>query len=89
MNGHSEGKKFIPHNNSKKGISSGALKSRQVDNETMKGLPKSFKGYDVMARKKVTVTKDIHKIRMKNGRPALQGRSPIKPNNIITHIVSE
>ena len=52
----------------------------------MKGLPPSFKGYDVMKRKKVTVTEGIHKIKMRNGRTALQGKSPLS-GNTITHII--
>ncbi|MCV0393716.1 MAG: hypothetical protein K5790_10580 [Nitrosopumilus sp.] len=86
MNGHREGKKFIPHNDSKKSTSSKSINQSTTGGDEMKGLPKSFKGYDVMKRKKVTVTKGIHKITMKNGRTALQGTSPLS-GNTITHII--
>lgn len=88
MKGHMENGSFKPHNDSSsKKMSAKTMNTSTSGGEEMKGLPKSFKGYDVMKRKTVTVTKDIHKIKFKNGRTALQGISPVSGNKI-TRIIA-
>jgi hypothetical protein len=87
ISGHMEGKVFHPHNNSIKKTDSKSINSSTSGGDEMKGLPKSFKGYDVMHRKKVTITKGIKKITFKNGRIALQGESPLSPNITVTQII--
>lgn len=86
MKGHMGTKGFQPHVAGKPGVKSKTVNTKTIGGSSLKGLPKSFKGYDVMDRKKVVVTQDIHKITMKNGRTALQGKSP-SSGNTITHII--
>ena len=70
----------------KNGVTSKKVSSKTTGGSEKKGLPKSFSGYDVMDRKKVVVTEGIKKITMRNGRTALQGKSPTS-GNTITHII--
>ena len=86
VEGHKEKGVFHPHG-SKKGTSSKSVNGGTSGDSSMKGLPKSFQGYDVMKRRKVTVTKGIKRVTFKNGRSALQGKSPIS-GITITRIVS-
>lgn len=86
MKGHMGDKGFQPHTAGKPGIKSKTVNKKSTGGSSLKGLPPSFTGYDVMKRRKVLVTEGIHKITMKNGRTALQGKSPAS-GNIITHII--
>lgn len=89
MKGKTENGKFTPFKNQpRKGVTKKSVNSSSTGDESLKGLPKSFRGYDVMNRKKVKVTEGIKKIKFKNGRNALQGKSPIAPHITVTHIVS-
>lgn len=82
-----EQRKAVHANKPRIGVASKKVSNKTTGGSELKGLPNSFTGYDVMNRRKVLVTEGIHKITMKNGRKALQGKSPLKGNITITHIV--